>query len=66
MDPSCAENRLTAEEREFFQKNGYLVIENALDPETNQRLIEVLDRVDARERPHPESARRFRELFFGR
>lgn len=50
MDPSCAKNRLTAEERDFFQKNGYLVIENALDPETNQRLIEVLDRVDARER----------------
>jgi len=50
IDPSCLTNRLSTDEREFFETNGYLVIENALDEAFANRLIEVVDRVDARER----------------
>ena len=50
MDTNCLDHVLTPTERQFFESNGYLIIENALDPVTNQRLIDVLDRVDARER----------------
>jgi len=50
MDPACLEHRLTSAEREFFNTNGYLIIENALDEQTTQRLIAALDRVDTRER----------------
>jgi ectoine hydroxylase-related dioxygenase (phytanoyl-CoA dioxygenase family) len=50
MHPDCLQHRLTADERESFNSNGYLVVENALDQATVQRLLEVIDRVDARER----------------
>ena len=50
IDPSCLTNRLSTDEREFFETNRYLVIENALDEAFANRLIEVVDRVDAHER----------------
>src|SRR6478736_112621 len=50
MHPNCLLHRLTADEREFFNCNGYLVVENALDQATVGRLGAVIDRVDARER----------------
>jgi ectoine hydroxylase len=50
MHPSCLQHRLTADEHAFFNANGYLVIENALDQSQVQRLIGIVDRVDARER----------------
>lgn len=50
MNPSCLQHILTDQEREFFQANGYLIVNNAVDEATRVRLIEVLDRVDARER----------------
>ena len=50
MHPDCLLHRLTADEREFFNSNGYLVVENALDQATVHRLVGVVDRVDARER----------------
>lgn len=50
MDPNCLANRLTDTEREFFAREGYLIIENALSPERNAQLTAVLDRIDARER----------------
>jgi ectoine hydroxylase-related dioxygenase (phytanoyl-CoA dioxygenase family) len=50
MHPSCLQHRLTADERKLFEQNGYLVVENALDQATVQRLIDVVDRIDARER----------------
>lgn len=50
MDPSCLAHVLTPEERQFFNANGYLIVENAVEPAANQRLIDALDRVDARER----------------
>jgi ectoine hydroxylase len=50
MDPTCLKYVLTDDERLFFEQNGYLVIENALDESMNKRLIDVVDRVDSRER----------------
>lgn len=50
MHTDCLQHRLTADERAFFNSNGYLVVENALDQGRLQRLIEVVDRVDASER----------------
>lgn len=50
MDTACLDHVLTPDHREFFDTNGYLIVENALDPGANQKLIDVLDRVDARER----------------
>ena len=50
MNPECLAHRLTAEERQFFEATGYLVVNDALDAATNERLLAVVDRVDARER----------------
>ncbi len=50
MSPDCLVNRLTPTEREFFDSNGYLVVENALDSATTERLLAVVDRVDSRVR----------------
>ena len=50
MNPSCTENILTEDEREFFNSNGFLVVEDALDASATARLVEVMDRVDTRER----------------
>ncbi|MGZ0170465.1 MAG: phytanoyl-CoA dioxygenase family protein [Planctomycetales bacterium] len=50
MDPSCLEHFLTDAERSFFDEQGYLVIEDALDPASVARLIEIVGQVDKRER----------------
>lgn len=50
VKPDILIHRLTDAERVFFQQNGYLVIENALDETTLTRLIAVVDRVNTRER----------------
>lgn len=50
MHSSCLNHRLTSAERDFFDTNGYLIVENALDPETSQHLLDAVDRIDARER----------------
>jgi ectoine hydroxylase-related dioxygenase (phytanoyl-CoA dioxygenase family) len=50
MDPVCLQYCLTEEERRHFQQQGYLVVPEALDRSTNDRLIAAVDRVDARER----------------
>lgn len=50
MDTACLAHCLTADERTFFNENGYLIVENALEPAFNAQLIAALDRVDARER----------------
>ncbi len=50
MDIECLSYLLTEQERCFFAEQGYLVVENALDRLMTDRLIDVLDRVDARER----------------
>ena len=50
MNAECLAHRLTPAEREFFNANGYLIVENALDAATTRRLVDAVDRVDARER----------------
>jgi ectoine hydroxylase len=43
MDPNCVEYRLTAHEREHFEREGYLVVPGALDREQVRRLVDVVD-----------------------
>ena len=50
MDPSCLEHCLTEDEQRFFNEQGYLIVEDALDPDSIERLIGVIDRIDQRER----------------
>jgi hypothetical protein len=50
MTPDCLTHRLTTEERDFFQANGYLIVRDALNRAQLDRLTSVVDRVDARER----------------
>ena len=50
MDATALDHELTDEERSFFNTHGYLVVKNALSPEFNERLIDVVDRAIARER----------------
>ena len=50
MSPNSLVHCLTSEERELFNANGYLVVENALAPATTERLCSVVDRVDSRVR----------------
>ena len=53
MNPDCLSHCLTEEERRFFQEHGYLAIDGALDQSMTGRLIEAVDRIDARERSEP-------------
>jgi len=50
MDPQCLDHLLTDDQRQSFQEQGYLVVENALDQAFNKRLLAVVDSVDQRER----------------
>jgi ectoine hydroxylase len=50
MNAECLAHCLTREERESFNSTGYLIVEDALDASMTHRLIEAVDRVDARER----------------
>ena len=50
MNPDCLQHLLTNDERAQFNAQGYLVVENALDAAACERVIAVMDRVDARER----------------
>ena len=57
MDASALSHLLTSAEREAFEQAGYLVVKNAIESNLHRRLIEVVDRVDARER-RPEHGNR--------
>src|SRR5437773_2339891 len=50
MDPACLKHCLSEEERRRFHDEGYLVVPNALDRPTIDRLVAAVDRIDARER----------------
>ena len=50
MNPECLQYRLTPDQRDAFNKDGFLIVENALDESMTARLIEVIDRVEARQR----------------
>ena len=50
MNPQCLIHGLSAAERQCFDSSGYLVVNDALDSTMNDRLLAVVDRVDARVR----------------
>jgi len=51
MDVSCLDYRLTGEERLAFDRDGYLIIEDALKADHVARLLAAVDRVEAEYRP---------------
>lgn len=50
MTPECLVHRLTPGERNLFNSQGYLVVENALDAAMIERLSAAVDRIDRRVR----------------
>ena len=44
LDPTCLQYALTDEERETFEREGYLIVEDALPPEKVDFLVETVDR----------------------
>ena len=50
MDPSCLQYCMTDAQRDHFEQQGYLIVEDALDDDMLGRLLEAGDRVDAEER----------------
>ena len=48
MDPSCLQYCMTDAQRDHFEQQGYLIVEDALDDDMLGRLLEAGDRVDAR------------------
>jgi ectoine hydroxylase-related dioxygenase (phytanoyl-CoA dioxygenase family) len=47
MNPDCLDYRLTEHERDVFNRDGYLILENTLSPETVDRLTGVVDGLHA-------------------
>ena len=47
MDASGLQHRLTDDERLTFERNGFLIVENAIPDDLVERLTAVVDRVDA-------------------
>jgi ectoine hydroxylase len=45
MDKSCLQYVLTEEERETFERTGYLILENALSPEQVHSITQVVDQI---------------------
>ena len=43
MDPSCLQYALTDDEREAFDRDGFLVVENAVPDDLRESLIETID-----------------------
>ena len=50
LDTSCLQYCMTDEQRDHFEQQGYLIVEDALDEQMLARLLEAGDRVDAGER----------------
>ncbi len=50
MHASALNHFLTPTEREVFERTGYLIIHDAIESSLHRRLLEVVDRVDTRER----------------
>jgi hypothetical protein len=50
MDTSCLDHLLTEQERHQFEKDGYLIVEDAIPPDLVTRLTAAVDRIDAQER----------------
>ena len=47
MDPQCLEYCLTEDEKQKFEDNGFLIVENAIPEEKVEKLITAFDRVGA-------------------
>ena len=43
MDPSCLQYALTDDERESFERDGFLVVEDAIPEDLRESLIETID-----------------------
>jgi ectoine hydroxylase len=54
MDTACLDYCLTNEERETFDQNGFLVVEDALPPEMLEKLTTAANRLDAKHRAEKE------------
>ncbi len=52
MEVSVLEHCLTESEQRDFNETGYLVVENALNEQSIEQLVSVIDRIDDRERDH--------------
>ncbi|MBI1312475.1 hypothetical protein GC176_14380 [bacterium] len=50
MKTDCLQHCLTSEESAAFNEQGYLAVENAVEPATLARLIAAVDQIDAAER----------------
>ena len=50
MDNNCLQYRMTDEQRDHFEQQGYLIVPDALDGDLLARLVAAGDRVDAQER----------------
>ncbi len=50
MDKSCLQYCMTDAQRDQFDQQGYLIVPNALEEATLERLLEASDRVDREER----------------
>jgi ectoine hydroxylase len=61
MEKSCLQYRLTEEERETFERTGYLILEDALSSEQVESLTNVCD--DLFERKVLEGHVRMEHLF---
>jgi ectoine hydroxylase len=50
MDPTCLQYQATAEEKAAFEKDGYLIVNNAIPADLVAELVPISDRVDQQER----------------
>ncbi|MHC4877393.1 MAG: phytanoyl-CoA dioxygenase family protein [Planctomycetota bacterium] len=50
MHPDCLQHCLTPEESATFNEQGFLVVENAIDPMMLRQVIDAVDAIDATER----------------
>ena len=50
LETNCLRYCMTDEQRDHFDKEGYLIIEDALDSQMIERILRVSDRVDREER----------------
>lgn len=50
MDPSCLAHQITDDERAAFERDGYLILPDAIPSDLVARLTPISDRIDAQER----------------
>lgn len=50
MDSACLQHQVTDEERTAFERDGYLIVDNAIPQSLVDRLVPISDRVDRQER----------------